>query len=319
MPNGAPSANADDTLDSDAVRSYLRQIGQTPLLTESQERLLAIQVAEGQSAAQVLAELGADTQQPDIVLDLRRRIADGEEASKQFAAANLRLVVAIAKKYVGRGLAFLDLVQEGNIGLMRAVEKFDERKGNRFSTYATWWIRQAVTRAIAEQGRLVRLPVHAYDALGKCRRIASELHVALGRTPTLEELAAAMEMPVSKLEQLLEAGRETLSLDQPAPNSDDPDTPRAEFVADEFDVADAVVHECLRADIQTALHGLSERERSIIELRYGLRDNTDAMTLEAVGTVIGLTRERVRQIEVIALRKLRHPHLGKKLRGYLET
>jgi RNA polymerase primary sigma factor len=283
----------DETLRSDAATQYLEAIGRAPLLTAEHELALARQLCD---------------------TDVSVRHA----ARQKLATHNLRLVVSIAKRYVGRSVTFLDLVQEGNLGLLRAVDKFDYRQGTRFSTYATWWIRQAVSRAVAEQGRTVRLPVHVFDTLAKVRRVERELLQSLGREPTLEQTATAMEMPPSRLQRLLADSRQTTSLDQPLSSDDgDDDLSLASLVADTTDVERAAVVAGLRDALMAALSALTPRERSVLERRYGLAPGSEAMTLEQVGLEDGVTRERIRQIEAQALRKLRHPNRGKGLRAFL--
>ena len=284
---------ADETLRSDATTQYLTAIGRALLLTSEQELALA----------QCLDDTDAAVRQA---------------ARQQLASHNLRLVVSIAKRYVGRGLTFLDLIQEGNIGLLRAIEKFDYRQGNRFSTYATWWIRQGISRAVADQGHTVRLPVHVGDALTKSRRIGRELQQALGREPSVEEVALAMGIPTGKLQQLITNSRQPASLDEPLVMAEDDTLSLAAIVADEnADVEQMVVQAGLHDALATALATLTPRERSVIQRRYGLGVGAGPMTLEEIGQQDGLTRERIRQIEAAALRKLRHPHRGKGLRAFL--
>jgi RNA polymerase primary sigma factor len=283
---------ADETLRSDAASQYLHAIGRAPLLTPEQEYTLARQLCDADPNVQ-------------------------HAARQQLATHNLRLVVSIAKRYVGRGVSFLDLIQEGNLGLLRAIDKFDYRQGTRFSTYATWWIRQAVSRAVAEQGRTVRLPVHVFDTLSKARRVERKLLQSLHREPLLEEVATAMGMAPAKLRQLLKDSRQPASLDQPLSTEDD-DLALATLVADAaIDVERDVVQVGLRDALATALSTLTPREQSVLERRYGLAPGTEAMTLEQVGLEDGVTRERIRQIETQALRKLRHPHRGRGLRAFL--
>ena len=284
---------ADETLRSDATTQYLAAIGRAPLLTAEQELALAQQLDDADEAVR-------------------------HEARQQLATHNLRLVVSIAKRYVGRGLTFLDLIQEGNIGLLRAIEKFDYRQGNRFSTYATWWIRQAVSRAVADQGHTVRLPVHVGDALTKSRRIGRELQQALGREPSVDEVALAMGLPAVRLQQLITKSRQPASLDEPLAMAENDTLCLATIVADEnANVERAAVQAGLHHALTTALATLTPRERSVLQRRYGLGVGAGPMTLEEIGQQDGLTRERIRQIEAAALRKLRHPHRGKGLRTFL--
>jgi RNA polymerase primary sigma factor len=299
----------------DPVRMYLQEIGQVPLLTAEQEVELAKQMELGDSAQEILQhEEYTSLQEHDMLEDHYIR---GCEARQHLIQANLRLVVSIAKKYTSYGLTMMDLVQEGNIGLMRAVEKFDYTKGHKFSTYATWWIRQAITRAIADQSRTIRLPVHMGEAISQVKRTSHKLQQSMQREPTPEEIADAMGISTSKVRRTLEASMHPLSLEMPV--GQDGEGRMGDFIEDDrvSTPAEAAAASMLREQIEEVLQKLPERERKIIQLRYGLKDGR-YRTLEEVGVEFGITRERIRQIEAVALRKLRHPHLGKKLRGYLE-
>jgi RNA polymerase primary sigma factor len=299
----------------DAVQHYLQEIGRVSLLTASEEIELAERMERGDAALSRLEDTEEMNTQLRYALEMD--VYRGEEARRHLIQANLRLVVSIAKKYVGRGLSLLDLIQEGNIGLMRAVEKFDYHKGNRFSTYATWWIRQAVTRAIAEQGRTIRLPVHMSESVGQVKRAAEKLSQSLERQPTAEEIAIALGQPVDRIQRILEAARRPVSLETPV--GDEGEHTLGDFLPDEElpNPTEFAAQQMLRHDLATALDSLSERERRIIDLRYGLLDG-QRRTLEEVGKVLGMTRERARQIEAEALRRLRQPEVGQHLRDYLE-
>ncbi len=271
---------------NDPVRMYLKEIGQIKLLTYEEE------------------------------LEIANRIVDGdEEAKRELAEANLRLVVSIAKRYVGRGLLFLDLIQEGNIGLMKAVEKFDVTKGYKFSTYATWWIRQAVTRAIADQARTIRVPVHMVETINKTARIQRQLTLELNREPTDEEIAERMELPVEKIKEIYKISQEPVSLETPI--GDEDDTQLSDFIKDEHNVGpeEFMLTGSLREEIKGVLLTLTEREERVIRLRFGL-DDGKTRTLEEVGQIFGVTRERIRQIESKAIRKLKHPSRSRKLKDY---
>jgi len=304
---------AEPTLD--AVQHYLQEIGRVALLTAAEEVELAEEIERGNEAEARLNSAVDLT--PQERYELLRAVQRGQEARRHLIQANLRLVVSIAKKYVGRGLALLDLIQEGNIGLMRAVEKFDYHKGNRFSTYATWWIRQAVTRALAEQGRTIRLPVHMSESVGQVKRIAERLAQSLERQPTAEEIAMALGQPVERIERILEAARRPVSLETPV--GDDGEHTLGDFLTDEGlpTPSEIAAQKLLRRDLWAALDQLNDRERRIIDLRYGLLDGR-RRTLEEVGRALGMTRERARQIEAEALRRLRSPEVGQHLRDYLE-
>jgi len=299
----------------DSVQSYLREIGQVSLLTAADEVSLAQDIINGLEARQALQQLDSLTLRERIALE--RTIVRGDEARRTLIQSNLRLVVSIAKKYHGGPLSFMDLVQEGNIGLMRAVEKFDYTRGNRFSTYATWWIRQAVTRAIAEQGRLIRLPVHLSDAIGQLRRMTHQLEQALERSPTPEEMAEALGVSVRKVERLMQASAQPISLEQPL--GDEGEGHLSDHLAYDESAApvEIAAQKMLQHDLSRALMELPERERAILQLRYGLTDGR-RRTLEEVGVTFGITRERTRQIEAEALRHLRSPSLGARLQAYLE-
>jgi len=299
----------------DSVQHYLQEIGRVSLLSAAEEVELAERMERGKAATVRLAS--AEVLSPQLRTALRADIFSGQDARRHLIQANLRLVVSIAKKYVGRGLALLDLIQEGNIGLMRAVEKFDYHKGNRFSTYATWWIRQAVTRSIAEQGRTIRLPVHMSESVGQVKRAAERLAQALERQPTAEEIATALGQPLDRVERVLEAARRPVSLETPV--GEDGEHTLGDFLQDDElpTPADFASQQLLRQDLAAALQHLSERERRIIDLRYGLADG-QRRTLEEVGKVLGMTRERARQIEAEALRRPRAPEVGQHLRDYLE-
>jgi RNA polymerase primary sigma factor len=298
----------------DAIQLYLHEIGQVPLLTAEQEVALAQRIERGRAAELRLDQGMLSSAERKRLMDIA---LDGALARQELTQANLRLVVSVAKKYIGHQLSFLDLVQEGNLGLMRAVDKFDWRKGNRFSTYATWWIRQAVSRSLAEHGRLIRLPVHLGEMIGQVRRTMQQLEQALERPPTHEELADALGISVRKVKRLLTAAVTPVSLEHPV--GPDGDTFVGEMLSDEREDGplEVATQNLLYRDIHAALEVLPERERQVIILRYGLIDGK-RRTLEEVGTAFGITRERTRQIEADAMRRLRSPSLGQRLRGYLE-
>ena len=272
----------------DPVRMYLKEIGKVPLLTAEEE------------------------------VELARRMADGDEdAKKRLAEANLRLVVSIAKRYVGRGMLFLDLIQEGNLGLIKAVEKFDYQKGFKFSTYATWWIRQAITRAIADQARTIRIPVHMVETINKLIRVSRQLLQELGREPTPEEIAAELDMPVERVREILKISQEPVSLETPI--GEEEDSHLGDFIQDDNVPvpAEAAAQTLLKEQLDEVLSTLTEREQKVLRLRFGMNDGR-ARTLEEVGKEFDVTRERIRQIEAKALRKLRHPSRSRKLRDYLD-
>ena len=273
----------------DPVRMYLKEIGKVPLLSADEEVELAKRMAEGD-----------------------------EDAKKRLAEANLRLVVSIAKRYVGRGMLFLDLIQEGNLGLIKAVEKFDYHKGFKFSTYATWWIRQAITRAIADQARTIRIPVHMVETINKLIRVSRQLLQELGREPTPEEIAAELDMPVERVREILKISQEPVSLETPI--GEEEDSHLGDFIQDDNVPvpAEAAAQTLLKEQLDEVLDTLTEREQKVLRLRFGMDDGRQR-TLEEVGQLFGVTRERIRQIEAKALRKLRHPNRSKRLREYVET
>jgi RNA polymerase primary sigma factor len=298
----------------DPVRMYLREIGRVSLLTYAEETQLAQQVEQGDLC---VAHLQTGEYTCEEAIELRRLEAEGDAARKRLIQANLRLVVSIAKKYLGRGLSFLDLIQEGNLGLMRATEKFDYRKGFKFSTYATWWIRQAIIRSISDHGRTIRLPVHVGETINRVRRTAHQLQQVMGRDATPDEIGDALGISSEKVRRVLDAARQTVSLEMPV--GTEGDAVLGDFIEDNTNSApiDCASQQIIREQIDLVLQKLPERERKIIQLRYGLEDGR-YRTLEEVGREFGITRERIRQIEAKVLRKLRHPHFGSNLRGYLE-
>ena len=308
---------ADDLLAAgvgDSVRLYLQEIGETDLLTMQEEVWLSRRMERGKISAERLCCPDLD---PAERLALQADEEDGAAARAHLIQANLRLVVSVAKKYVGRGLFFLDLIQEGNIGLMKATDKFDYRRGFKFSTYATWWIRQAITRAISDQSRTIRLPVHVGETINRVKKTGHRLQQILEREPTQEEIARCMDVPDEKVRQVLDVARHPVSLE--APVGTDGDAFLGDFIEDQTMPAplELASQELLRAQIGDALDKLSERERRIIVLRFGIEDGR-FRTLEEVGRDFGITRERIRQIEAKALRKLRHPNQSTQLRGYLD-
>jgi RNA polymerase primary sigma factor len=298
----------------DSVRLYLQEIGDTDLLTMQEEVWLSKRMERGKIAEELLLDPSL-THGQRAILDADK--LDGELARAHLIRANLRLVVSVAKKYVGRGLSFLDLIQEGNIGLMKATDKFDYKRGFKFSTYATWWIRQAITRAISDQSRTIRLPVHVGETINRVKKTGHRLQQILEREPTQLEIARAMDVSDEKVRQVLDVSRHPISLE--APVGQDGDAFLGDFIEDESmpHPLELASHELLKSQICDALSKLTERERKIIVLRFGLDDGR-FRTLEEVGREFGITRERIRQIEAKALRKLRHPSYSRKLRGYLE-
>jgi len=324
------------------VRMYLREIGRVPLLTSPEELRLAEQMQKGLHAQVDLKKTGLDLK---VRQKLKGEIEIGERARLKLAEANLRLVVSVAKRYIGRGMSFLDLIQEGNIGLLRAVEKFDFRKGFKFSTYATWWIRQAISRAIADQARTIRIPVHMVETINRLLRVSRRLQQELGREPTSEEIALEMELlapeersaiieaqaagetldplldrklkrAATKIRRIMKVAQEPMSLEMPIGSEDN--SSLGDFIEDESvpGPVDQASRQLLKEQMQDVLDGLSDRERKVLELRFGLQDGR-TRTLEEVGQEFGVTRERIRQIEAKALRKLRHPIRSRKLRDYL--
>ena len=306
-------------LTGDPVRMYLKEIGKVPLLTAAEEIDLAMKIEAGVAAGEQLEK--ADAGEIELERrDLRRltRIEEvGFDAKQQLIEANLRLVVSIAKRYVGRGMLFLDLIQEGNLGLIRAVEKFDYRKGFKFSTYATWWIRQAITRAIADQARTIRIPVHMVETINKLVRIQRQLLQELGREPTPKEIGDVMGLPEERVREIQKISQEPVSLETPI--GEEEDSQLGDFIEDDAAVVppDAASFSMLQEQLGKVLDGLAERERKVISLRFGLEDG-HPRTLEEVGREFGVTRERIRQIESKTLAKLRHPSRSSKLKDYLE-
>ena len=304
---------------NDPVRMYLKEIGKVPLLTAEQEVILAKAIDEGEAATAEIDKAADNGRKltPTRLRELQRTERHGQLAKKKLIEANLRLVVSIAKRYVGRGMLFLDLIQEGNLGLIRAVEKFDYNKGFKFSTYATWWIRQAITRAIADQARTIRIPVHMVETINKLIRIQRQLLQDLGREPTPEEIGREMEFSPEKVREILKVTQEPVSLETPI--GEEEDSHLGDFIEDSDAVVpvDAASFILLQEQLDSVLHTLSEREKKVIQLRFGLTDG-HPRTLEEVGREFGVTRERIRQIESKTLSKLRHPSRSQKLRDYLE-
>ena len=345
----------DDVSINDPVRQYLREIGQHPLLTAEEEVSIAKRIRAGQNSEAHLRELAGDVMSTSEALatlpveeqdDLQALIKDGYEAQRELARSNLRLVVSVAKRYIGRGMSFLDLIQEGNLGLLRAVEKFDYELGFKFSTYATWWIRQSISRAIADQARTIRIPVHMVESINRLLRIQRDLTQVLGRDPSSEEIAMemdfiepeeerfairqalangetlnpmqkrAMNRAAAKVRRIKRVSQEPMSLEMPVGNEDS--SSLGDFIEDDSlpAPADAASQQLLREQMQEILEQLNDRERRVLEMRFGLKDGM-SRTLEEVGQEFGVTRERIRQIEAKALRKLRHPIRSRKLRDYL--
>jgi len=311
--------DAELTLSADSVRAYLKQIGKVALLDAQQEVDLAKRIEAGLYAAEQVGGPLAGNKEASAQLrrDLDWIIRDGQRARSHLLEANLRLVVSLAKRYTGRGMAFLDLIQEGNLGLIRAVEKFDYTKGYKFSTYATWWIRQAISRAMADQARTIRIPVHMVEIINKLSRIQRDLVRDLGREPTLEELGRELDIPPEKVLEVRQYAREPISLDQTI--GDESDSQLGDFIEDAQAVSavDAVSFTLLQSQLQSVLATLSDREAGIVKLRFGLTDGRQR-TLDEIGQVYAVTRERIRQIEAKAMSKLRHPSRSQALRDYLD-
>ena len=317
------SSDDDRGYSTDFVRMYMREIGRVPLLTAEEEVWLAERIQRGLAAQQDLAALTDKYGSLDAIpladrTRIRRDISDGDDASQSLINANLRLVVSIAKRYRSRPMQFLDLIQEGNLGLMRAVEKFDHTKGFKFSTYATWWIRQAITRAIADQARTIRIPVHMMETINKVSRVQRQMLQELGREPTLEELAKRVDMTEDRVRECLRINEDTTSLDQPVGDEDDFSLSDVIEDRDAIVPADAAARTMLNEAVKEVLAQLSEREQEVIRLRFGL-DDGQMRTLEEVGKEFGVTRERIRQIEAKTLAKLRHPIRSQRLRDYLDA
>jgi RNA polymerase primary sigma factor len=297
----------------DTIGLYLKEVSRVPLLTAEEEVELAQRIERGKMAREELAKGKVEVARR---LELRKLIEDGWTAREHLITANSRLVISVAKKYMGRGVPFLDLIQEGNIGLIRATKKFDYRRGHKFSTYATWWIRQAVTRAIADQGRTIRVPVHMGDQINKLLRVQHQITQRLGREPSVEELAVTLEVTPKKVENMIQVARRPLSLE--TPTDDEEDSVLGDFIEDDEAPPpdDTATYNLLKEHLEIILNDLPPREVRILQLRYGLLDG-QSYTLEEVGRKMGVTRERVRQIEAQALSRLRHPNVRRKLRDYL--
>ena len=301
---------------SDPVRLYLNEIGRYPLLTSQQEVELALQMENGHRAAARL-ESDHDLSVEDLSL-LQHEVESGLAAHRQLVQSNLRLVVSLARRYVGRGMALLDLIQEGNVGLMRAVDRFDYRRGFKFSTYATWWIRQNISRAIADQGRTIRMPIHVLDSINQLTRVQREMTQVLGREPTIEELAVEMDLGVERVVELSRIALDTVSLETPVGDDDGGTLGDLVEDADSVRPADMASFANLQDQLAEALEGLNPREREVLIMRFGLADGR-MRTLEEVGAHLNVTRERIRQLETKALAKLRHPDKSGKLQGFLDS
>ena len=313
-----PNTLVDSFAIDDPVRMYLKEIGKVDLLTPEQEVDLAQRMGAGAAAKEQLAELENTGEElpEEVMKELNRAVRSGERAKQQLAEANLRLVVSIAKRYVGRGMLFLDLIQEGNLGLIKAVEKFDYTKGYKFSTYATWWIRQAITRAIADQARTIRIPVHMVETINKVIRVNRQLLQELGHDPTPEETAEEMGMPVEKVREILKIAQEPVSLETPI--GEEEDSHLGDFIEDDTasEPSEAASFTLLKEQLVDVMSTLTPREEKVLRLRFGIEDGR-SRTLEEVGKEFNVTRERIRQIEAKALRKLRHPSRSKKLKDFL--
>ncbi len=313
-----PNTLVDSFNIDDPVRMYLKEIGRVPLLSADEEVTLATAMSAGR-AAQERIDQAAETEEPvndEEMAQLKADIKAGNKAKQKLAEANLRLVVSIAKRYVGRGMLFLDLIQEGNLGLIKAVEKFDYTKGYKFSTYATWWIRQAITRAIADQARTIRIPVHMVETINKVIRVSRQLLQQLGHDPSPEEISAEMGMPVDKVREILKIAQEPVSLETPI--GEEEDSHLGDFIPDEgaSEPSEAASFTLLKEQLVDVLSTLTPREEKVLKLRFGIEDGR-TRTLEEVGKEFNVTRERIRQIEAKALRKLRHPSRSKKLKDFL--
>ena len=309
-----PNTLVDSFAIDDPVRMYLKEIGKVPLLSPEEEIALAQKMSAGNLADEQLEE--GENIPPEELAQLKALSKAGEKAKQKLAEANLRLVVSIAKRYVGRGMLFLDLIQEGNLGLIKAVEKFDYTKGYKFSTYATWWIRQAITRAIADQARTIRIPVHMVETINKVIRVSRQLLQELGHDPSPEEIAEEMNMPVDKVREILKIAQEPVSLETPI--GEEEDSHLGDFIPDEgaSEPSEAASFTLLKEQLVDVLSTLTPREEKVLKLRFGIEDGR-TRTLEEVGKEFNVTRERIRQIEAKALRKLRHPSRSKKLKDFL--
>jgi RNA polymerase primary sigma factor len=313
--------HGNQSLGTDPVRAYLKEIGRVALLTPELEIVCAQQIEAGIEASAIHESWEAEGRLETLAFAERRQVERtirlGQEAKDLLIEANLRLVVSIAKRYRNRGMAFLDLIQEGNLGLMRAVEKFDYRRGFKFSTYATWWIRQAITRAVADQGRTIRIPVHMVETINKVMRAQRQLSQELGREPTVEEVADRIQYPVERVRELQRISQDTISLEQPI--GDEEDFSLSDLIEDQTAEvpADAATRMLLNEAVKRALDELSDREQEVVRLRFGLDDGR-VRTLEEVGQIFGVTRERIRQIEMKTLAKLRHPMVSRPLKDYVD-